>query len=185
MYGWVSEALRRHILERYDLDPPDLDDALETVLARLKTGPEGPAGTKSAALAAQLHAEGAITTTLLLKTLWEGEVALFIAMLAVFTGVHGTLAQRILFEPGGEGLAILCKGCGIDRNGFMWIYLLSRRANSNDPAPAPSDTAKTMSVFDHIRPSAATDLVRKWRKIGELPKASRSAESLDQAGSAA
>ena len=178
MYWWVSAALRRHILDHFDIDPIELDLAMEDVVDGLSTV-TGATEQKSTELAERLSSQGAINPTLLVQALREGEIPLFVACFAKYTGIRPKLVQRLLFEDGGEGLAIACKARNIEKSIFAWIYLLSRKARSTEMVPGGSDTARLMALYDRIKPTAANILVKKWQRNPEFLKAIWQVEGIE------
>ena len=82
------------------------------------------------------------TRRLLVQLLRQGEVALFEALFAKMSGVRVRLLRRLLFEPGGEALAIVCRAIAIDKPDFATIFMLSRRAHSNDRVTSPHELSK-------------------------------------------
>lgn len=163
MYWWVSAALRSYILERYEVDPGELDETMESTVKALTEG-DDEFKPKAVALADELADRKEITPALILKTLREGEVALFAALFARYTGIRLQLVQRMLFEPGGEGLAIACKGCGIDKSTFASIYVLTRKARGRDSVNHLADMAGILGLFDRIKEDAASMLLKKWQR---------------------
>jgi uncharacterized protein (DUF2336 family) len=166
MYRWVSDALRTQIQTRFKLDPALLDAAVNNVVEKASEQPEN-ARSKAAELADQLYRRGAITPGLLLNTLREGEVPLFTALLARFTSLRTAFARRLIFEPGGQSLSIVCKASGIDRATFSSIYLLTRRATNGDGSRPISDIAAVLSFYDRISPQGAAGMLRKWQSDPE------------------
>ena len=163
MYWWVSAALRSYILERYEVDPGELDETMESTVKALTEG-DGEFKPKAVALADELADRKEITPALIVKTLREGEVALFAALFGRYTGIRLQLVQRMLFEPGGEGLAIACKGSGIDKSTFASIYVLTRKARGRDSVNHLADMAGILGLFDRIKEDAAGMLLKKWQR---------------------
>jgi uncharacterized protein (DUF2336 family) len=163
MYGWVSAALRRYILENFSIDPRTLDGHLDETTERLARREARPGAAET--LAAELSAGEAITPALLIDTLRHGEVALFQAMFAKFTGLPALLVRRLVFEPGGEGLAIACRAAGIDAAGFTSIFVLSRKAR-HDSALAPGEVTRIVAFFSKVRPEHARRLLQNWHSGG-------------------
>jgi uncharacterized protein (DUF2336 family) len=159
MYGWVSAALRRYILENFPIDPRALEDHLDETTARLARREEPRRAAET--LATELSQTRTITPTLLIDTLRHGEIALFQAMFAEFTGLPALLVRRIVFEPGGEGLAIACRAAGIDAAGFTSIFVLSRKAR-HDSALAPGEVTRIVAFFSKIRPEHARRVLQTW-----------------------
>jgi len=183
MYWWVSAALRRHILDHFEVDPVELDHAMEDAVSDLADA-VGDAELKSTELAERLSGQGAITPALLVQALREGEVSLFVACFAKYTGIRPKLVQRLLFEDGGEGLAVACKARNIEKSVFAWIYLLSRKAHATESTPGGSDTARLMALYDRIKPSAANVLVKKWQRNPDFLKAIWQIEGIEHIESA-
>jgi len=153
---WVSAAMRQHLVERAAVDPGRLDRALEEIVAALasEANEEAPA----AALSAQLARRRQIPPDLLIDTLAQGEIALFAALLAHLTELRPRLINRLIFEPGGEGLAIACKAIGLAHGAFAAIFALSAKAR----APAPGETERVGSFFDRLDREAARIIVKGW-----------------------
>ena len=166
MFMWVSAALRQHILENSGLSQTDTDDLLEKVAleeVEAVTSPDRPKR-KSETLAAELDTSGEVTPDLLVQSLSEGEVGLFMAMFRRFTGLREVLVMRLVFETGGEGLAIACKATGIDKENFSAIFSLSRKARPGSDTTLKRDSRKVLAFFDRITEDAAKEVVRRWQR---------------------
>jgi uncharacterized protein (DUF2336 family) len=161
MYGWVSAELRRHILENFPVDPRGIERHLEESRDLLLAQGEAPMGA-AARLAAELARSGSITPALLVDTLRQGEIALFQALFAQLTDLPALLVRRLVFEPGGEGLAIACRAAGIDAAAFTSIFVLSRKAR-HDSALAPGEVTRIVGFFGRVRPEHAKRLLRNWQ----------------------
>jgi uncharacterized protein (DUF2336 family) len=162
MYAWVSDALRKEITGRFKIDPATLDAALQEVQEDL-TEPESEPKSKAEELADQLHRQGVITPGLLLNTLREGEVPLFTALLARFTSLKIPFVRRIMFEPGGQSLCIVCKASGIDRATFSSVYLLTRKAATGVANRPMTEIAAVLSFYDRITSAGASAMLKKWQ----------------------
>jgi uncharacterized protein (DUF2336 family) len=163
MYWWVSAALRAYILDHFDVDPNELDDTMETTVQELTSGPIGPAP-KAVELATRLSEQNQISPALMLQTLRDGEVALFAAMFARFTGIRLQLVHRMLFEPGGEGLCIACRGAGIDKSTFASVFVLTRKARGREQPSQLGEMAGILALYERIKPDAAGTLLKKWQR---------------------
>ncbi len=166
MFLWVSAALRQYILDNSGLSQNDIDDLLEKVTLEevaAVTSPDRPKP-KSENLAAELDTSGTVTPELLVRSLSEGEVGLFMAMFRRFTGLRELLVTRLVFEAGGEGLAIACKAVGIDKENFSSIFALSRKARPGSDTTLKRDSRKVLDFFDRISEDAAKQVVRRWQR---------------------
>lgn len=164
MYHWVSAALRKHILENFPVEPNGLDYALEQTALSLSSESSvfDRSHESSIELAEELYQQGMITAPLLIQTLREGEISLFVALFAKLTALSHHVVQRILFDRLGEGLATACKVAGIEKSAFASIYLLSRHARPNEGAPAPAEVTNLLSFFDQIDLNSAQELMKDW-----------------------
>lgn len=166
MYWWVSAAVRQHILDNFDVDPTELDDSLESAVARALEEIDNfdPRKTKPFELADRLAEAQAITPNLLIRALRQGEISLFEALFVRLTQIRLTLARRLLYEPGGEGLAIACKGIGIEKPAFASIFLLSRKARPGDKIVDPGELSRVLVFFDRIKADAAAAVLKRWQR---------------------
>ncbi|MEE8334342.1 MAG: DUF2336 domain-containing protein [Alphaproteobacteria bacterium] len=171
MYWWVSAALRTHIVEHYDVDPTELDQNIESTIKTLIDAPHGGATGKldnrpleeAAKLSKKVFGAQTITPETLLQTLRQGEVRLFEGMLAQTTDLRPNLARRLIYEPGGEGLAIACRAIGMTKADFGSLFLLSRSARPDDKSVDPDEVARAMSFFDRIKVKTAKIVLARWR----------------------
>lgn len=168
MVLWVLAALRQHILDRFEVDLTALDDGIEAAAedmsARLSGERERRRGDRSAELATALAAAGKLTPARLIQAMRQGEVSLFIAMLAHWTGLRLPLVRRLLFEPGGEGLVVACRALGFDKTIVASIFLLCRRARPGDWAADPRELSRVLALFDRVQPAAAHAVLARWRR---------------------
>ena len=177
MYWWVSAALRKHIVEEYKIDPTELDQKIESTIKDLLGEPKADTpetekevgseseiiDTSSMDLARKLAATHAITPQLLLQTLRKGEVRMFEGMFAQLTGLRTNLIRRLVYEPGGEGLAIACKAAELTKPDFGSLFLLSRAARPGDKTVDPNEVARVMKFFDRLRLDTAKKVVDRWK----------------------
>lgn len=171
MYWWVSAALRTHIVEHYEVDPTELDQSIEsTIKTLIAATPGGATGEiddrsldQAAKLSNKIFGGKTITPAILLKTLRQGEVRLFEGMLAQATDLRPNLARRLIYEPGGEGLAIACRAIDMNKADFGALFLLSRSARPDDKSVDPDEVTRAMSFFDRIRVKTAKIVLARWR----------------------
>lgn len=168
MVLWVLAALRQHILDRFDIDLTALDDGIEAasddMSERLSGERESRRGDRSAELANALAAASKLSPARLIQAMRQGEVSLFIAMLAHWTGLRLPLVRRLLFEPGGEGLVVACRALGFDKTIAASIFLLCRRARPGDWAADPRELSRVLALFDRVQPAAAHAVLARWRR---------------------
>ena len=118
---------------------------------------------KSAQLASTLVEADQLNPELMLKTLQDGEIALFIAMFSAFTRLDGEFVKRLLFEPSGDRIAIVCKGSGIGKAIFSSIYALTRLTRPSEKEMEAA-MGKSLALFNKTSRSQAMDTIRRWQK---------------------
>lgn len=169
---WVAAALRQDILDHHNVQIDRLDETIEAVARQAAGGADGEAFREisgaPAVLARRLAEAGLLVPHLLVQCLRQGEIALFEALLAQGSRLRLGLIQRLLFEPGGEGLAIVCRAMGIDKHTFTAIFMLSRRARPSDRASEPRLLTQAAALFDRIEPDAAQAVLATWRRDPEF-----------------
>lgn len=174
MYWWVSAALRVHLLEKFEIDPAELDDAIENTV---ETAMEQHTGYKKKHAGfikdtanetlTDLLAYSEVAGDRLIKLLRDGKVTLFITLFANKIGIRTTLAKRILFEPGGEGLAIACRAVGMEPKIFSAIYRLTRAATDKNSDLPRGELVRIASLYLDIRQDQAQIVVRNWQRDPE------------------
>ena len=164
MYMWVSAALRQHIVDKFKLDKAVVDDLLERSVLEGTAQTPGGQQSKKGKLMAELDKKGDEIPSLLIRALRDGEVTLFITMFRRLTSLREDLVNRILFEPGGEGLAIACKAVGISVEEYSTIFTLTRLAMSENDRPDSKGTEKIIAFYDRISMEASREVLVRWRR---------------------
>jgi len=165
MYWWVSAALRKSIIERFDIDSVELDKSIERAVKDLMGEPIDKAENADSTdhMIKSLISAGKVTPPLMIQTLRQGEIALFEEMLSGLSNLNAKLVRRFVFEPGGEALAILCKALEIMKPDFASIFLLSRSARPGDKVVDPSELTRVFDLYDRIKLKTAQKVVEHWR----------------------
>ncbi|WP_282609859.1 DUF2336 domain-containing protein [Pelagibius sp. Alg239-R121] len=181
LFWSVSAALRDHLLANYDLDPSDLDENIVTAVRGLL---EEDADEDSDASRAFDNIAPVMATTndfvihpdqatWLLGLLKEGEIPSFLLGLSRFSQLRVNLLRRILFEPGGEGLAIVCQALGLDKPAFASILVQFRHGRLGDKNIETDEITQAMAFFDNTTRENATALLRRWQRDPEYQNAMR------------
>ena len=163
MAAWVSAALREHIVRHFDVDPSELDAAIVGALRETAQEETGRAPSPAERLVDKLHAAGELSQGFVVKALRQGQIGLFEAAVARLTDLRPLLLRRILYEPGGEGLAVVCRGIGFDRQVFLTVFRLTRMAGETPREPTARETGRLMAFYDSISREAADGVLRSWR----------------------
>jgi uncharacterized protein (DUF2336 family) len=174
MYLWVSAALRSHILDNFDIDPSQIDDHLEQVAGAAAQGAEPQHDVAQSAetepakpaevLAGRLTEQRKVTPDFLVQVLRQGEVPLFEALFGQLSGLKAPRLQSVLYDTGGEGLAIACRAMAMPKPTFATIFLLSRRGHTGRQIVDPRELSRALLLFDKISPAAAAEVMKGWRR---------------------
>ncbi|MGB8275082.1 MAG: DUF2336 domain-containing protein [Alphaproteobacteria bacterium] len=166
MYWWVSAALRQHILDNFDVDPTEIDESIESTVSHALEQVQNydPTKTKPFELAERLAESKSISAALLIQVLRQGEVNLFEALFVKMTDIRLALARRLLFEPGGEGLAVACRAVGMSRADFATLFILSRKARDGDKPVDETEIARVLGFFGQVDATTAAAVVQRWRR---------------------
>lgn len=172
MYAWVSDALREHIVQNFEVDREALEESLRLAVEEASGEPRETPGKAASELAEHLRDGGAITPKFLIQVLRAGEIALFESLFAKYTRLDETLVKRILYEPGGHALAIACKAVAVEKSDFASLFLLSRQGRPGDKTVEPRELTGVMAYFDSIMQAGGNIVLQRWRRDpGYVPDA--------------
>ena len=164
MFLWVSAALREHIINDLKLDQATVDELLEQATAEEIAAAGRGHKKKVSELADALKEEGLVTVEMLTTALREGEVPLFVALFAQVSKLREYLIQRLVFEPGGEGLAIACRGIGMSEQEFLQLYEYCHLAKAGTKEEVEAQIPKLKSFYSNTPRKAAVDVLKMWHR---------------------
>lgn len=164
MFWWVSAALREHIINNYKADPTTIDALIHETTSRVtkRAASDRSTYTEADAVVAEIANKGQLDDRFLLQCLRRGRIAAFTAALARMADIDVPLARHIVFDPGGEGLAVLCKACGIDRSIFSSLFLLTREARDGSRTTDPTQLNAMVRIYDNLSQAEAQGALRCW-----------------------
>jgi uncharacterized protein (DUF2336 family) len=181
MSEWADPAVREQLIERFELQPAD------DTIARLRNllslavesgSPHQPDFTGAVAVPTEVDAEpepqenGApmpdprfrLSPRLMVETLRHGERAMAEAMFAKMAGLPMGLVQRFVKENNGESIAVAARAIGMAREEFATIYLLWRKAQSQDGLVAAGALGAALDLFDTIPQDRVEAEIADWRR---------------------
>lgn len=156
MFWYVSAAMRQAILERFAVDPSELDQ----VLAEILVDHEAKAAKRTAK-----SNWGMGEVNALIGKIKAGDVAGFTAALGQLIGVEAKVAAKIVGDTGGEALAIACKALGADRSQFTTIFLQLDYKRFGTARPI-SHVQTVSKIFDLMPKEKAAAQVALWNAQG-------------------
>lgn len=157
MFWFVSAAMRHTILEKFAVDPAELDAVLADVLAEQEAKAAQRAATTGNWAMGEVNA--------LIGKLKAGDVPGFTTALAQVVGVELPVAAKIVADAGGEALAIACKALGADRSQFTTIFLQLdyKRFGKARPIAHVQNVSK---IYDLMPKEKAMAQVAVWNAQG-------------------
>lgn len=168
MYWWVSAALRKHIADNFPVDQAALDDAIESVTAEyVGSPPDDASDSKPQELVDRLADLGELRPDFLVKSLRQGEISLFEAAFCKLSGIKPKLLRRIIFEPGGEALALLCRAIDVDLKTFETVFELTRQAKDGEEVITPEQRQELRNLYERTQAADAERVLKRWRRSSD------------------
>lgn len=111
----VSEKIRDHLVTHHDLSPDVAMDLLLDSRERATLGLLGGAADAPDVfeLVGQLHANGRLTPTIVMRALCMGDLSFFEVAMARLAEIPVANAHQLIHDRGGKGLDRLFKRCGL------------------------------------------------------------------------
>jgi uncharacterized protein (DUF2336 family) len=183
MSEWADPAVREQLVERFELAPPEGDAIVRLrnllSLAVESGAPRGTDFTGAGSGPTTIDAEPApeplenaaplpdprfrLSPRLMVETLRRGERAMAEAMFAKMANLPMALVQRFVKEHNGESIAVAARAIGMAREEFATIYLLWRKAQSQDGLVAAGALGGALDLFDTIPQDRVEAEISDWR----------------------
>jgi uncharacterized protein (DUF2336 family) len=166
MFWWVSAALRRHILEHFEINELELN---EKIIAAAKTEYEydvKPNSSHADKLIAELDERKELTERFIVQTLRGKQIRLFITGLAYKAKLDYLRVSRFIYDPNAEALAVVLKALGFDRSSFSAVFLMTRNISDNNKvkkATDPQEVEEMMSFYDKLSEKSTKSTLRYWQ----------------------
>ncbi|MDE2028980.1 MAG: DUF2336 domain-containing protein [Alphaproteobacteria bacterium] len=164
LYWWVEQDLRRYTLKRFGIASGQVDQALATTIAAFLDEHAHEKGNDEtmAQVADWMEAHQAITPQVLPQVLRMGHFRLFNMLLARLAHLSLSLVDTIMAETGGRGLAAISRAIGVDKPGFVSLFLLARGGRPGDQVVHPRELSDALATFDRMSATNARDLLHSW-----------------------
>jgi uncharacterized protein (DUF2336 family) len=189
MAEWADAKVREQLVERFELAPAE-GSTIERLrnllsLAVENGAPREPDFTGAVPVPAAVDAETTpdssgmpmpdprfrLSPRLMVETLRRGERAMAEAMFAKMAAIPVTLVQRFVRENDGESIAIAARAIGMAREEFATIYLLWRKAQSQDGLVAAGALGGALDLFDTIPQDRVEVEIAHWRRSAQAESA--------------
>lgn len=104
---------------------------------------------------------GMLNTKMMMDALRRGQLASFIAMFSVYTGIRAKNIHDTLRTSCPKGMAIACRAFGIQKNDFSLIYMMTNKMRSSERIINQRDLLELLGYFERIRPEVARRIVQR------------------------
>jgi uncharacterized protein (DUF2336 family) len=159
MFWWLTDAARRHVIEKHSVDLNDL----ERVLA--EAGRNGiikvPDHMAVKRLVDNISLQSKMPISGLIEVMRQGSVERFTWALCERLSIEFATGKRIVCDPGGQALAMACKVLGAEKSQFINMFLVLDYKRSQKARPV-SDLSGISTIFDRVSVSRATASVALW-----------------------
>lgn len=166
MFWWVSAALRRHILEHFEIDELELH---EKIVAATKTEYRYDVAAKSSnadKLIAELVKRKELNEKFLVQALRGRQIRLFVIGLAELSGLDYLKISRFIYDPNAEALLVVLKALEFSRSSFSSVYLLTRNISHDEKVKnttKPEEVEIIMKIYDKLSAKSAKMTLRFWQ----------------------
>lgn len=183
LYWWVSQEMRRLVLQRFNIASGQIDEALaytiEDLLNRYTLQKNDTAAMRQ--IADWLEDRGATGVATLRQVMRLGYFRLFNILFGRLTGLDLPVIEAVVAEEGGRSFAALCRAIGIERQDFVPLFLISRGARLDDQIVHPRELSRALAAFDRVSPLVAKQLLQTWcRDPAYLLDRATGTEGLDE-----
>jgi uncharacterized protein (DUF2336 family) len=159
----VAAALRHYVVQQHQVAAVDV--AIEETASALIAGHDegGTLEARAVRLASRLHSAGRLDGALLVRSLAEGLLPLFLAGVGTLCALDYAAAWEVLADPRGRGPAILLRAAGVEREPAAEILLLLNGRGHLLSGPEGDAAAEQLGLYDTLDRDAARDVLRLWQ----------------------
>ncbi len=168
LYDHVGQDLRHYIRDYYGIFSGEVTTAIDEIMLEFTSAgqPELFMPNPRVIQAARQYSEkGKLTLHAMLQSLKRGQIASFIAMFSVYTGMPVEEMHDYMKQSSGKALAVICRAHGIQKNDFATIYLLTNRMRTDHRIVNQSDMLAVIAHFDSMKPEAAQELLNSHKPL--------------------
>jgi uncharacterized protein (DUF2336 family) len=164
VYWHVSNALRAKIMNQFDIQKSDLDNALQDCVHDFRDTVHHEIHRPTSLMietANRYHESEMITADLLVQILRQRQGRFFAALFSLKTGLRYRAISEVMKQKEGHSLAVACRASNIDKDKFVSIFLLSR-AITMPQSPVNADELKmALRYFETLTHKMAKEILVK------------------------
>lgn len=158
----IAAALRIVCRSERPVGTDQFDGLLDAAATAVAGSLDGPADSAAGQLASVLVQESRLGEDALLGLFRLGETPLAKAWIAARADLRPVLVRRLLYEAGGERLAVLARFIGLSSDGLSLIYGMTRSGGSGLFFADGRSEGNPVALFSKIDAQAARRIVQYW-----------------------
>lgn len=163
LYMYVGERMKSFIRDHYSEMIIDLVDAVDqTVEDFTEQGEEDKREERRQNLtkdaSAMMH-KGALNVHDMMDILRSGQVDVFQAQFAAYTGLDMSFVSDMIQQASGQKLALACKAFGINKADFVSFYLLTSKMRENGAIANVNAISKSTAYYERVDAELARRIV--------------------------
>lgn len=168
LYDHVGQELRHYIRDYYGIFSGEISTAIDEVMLEFSSAGQPEMfmpNPRVIQAARQYSAKGKLSLNAMMQSLKRGQIASFIAMFSVYTGMPVEEMHEYMKQTSGKALAIICRAHGIQKSDFATIYLLTNRLRTDHRIVNQSDMLAVIAHFDGMKPETAQELLNSHKPL--------------------
>lgn len=168
LYDHVGQELRHYIRDYYGIFSGEVTTAIDEIMLEFSSAGQPEMfmpNPRVIQAARQYAAKGKLTLHAMMQSLKRGQIASFIAMFSVYTGMPVEEMHDYMKHSSGKALAVICRAHGVQKSDFATIYLLTNRMRADQRIINQSDMLAVIAHFDGMRPEAAQELINSHKPL--------------------
>lgn len=164
LLSWVSDSLKTYIAGNFEVDAETLQETLEEAVSDLDDYDARQQKKQVSAedLVEKLNGRNELNAQFVLKSLRQGQVALFEAGFAKLLGVNISSLLRRIYNEDPTSLAVACRAMQLDWNGFKTVFGLSRRAKSIPMSLQAQQIKELRQFYERLSHRDALNRMASW-----------------------
>ncbi len=162
---WVSAALSKDIVSRFNMDPKKIRDLVHRAalgeISKIKEDRLRP--DMAERLAGELERGGMLTPTVALELLRTGHSCLFVSIMKKMTRLEEGLVWNIMNDSRGDSFAIVCRAVGFSEVQFVSVVQMVGGHEEGSESSKKNRLMTLRKLFNKMTPKTAEQVLAKWR----------------------
>ncbi len=163
LYRYVGEEIKSFITHNYDVDEQKVSAVIDQTVGEFgKTASAEDCQPEDHMMEAARAANSRemLTVPGMLGTLRRGNLRSFAAQLSVFTELPSDVITKILMQRNGQGLAILSKAFGIEKQDFISIFMLTSKFWNQGQLVEPNEIKVAVEYYNRATHDVAKQIIK-------------------------